>query len=50
MVNFIIKELIKMIVANKRTNENNICNEHSINITLTNLYNCIVSEQKDFEY
>ena len=33
MVNFIMKELVKVIAANKRTNENTICNEHSINIT-----------------
>ena len=45
-----MKELVKVTIANKRTNESTICDEHSVNITWTNVYNCINSENNNFEY
>ena len=39
MVAFTMKELTKMIVANKRTNQNTLCNEHSMKVNSTDVYN-----------
>lgn len=39
-----------MIVADKKVNENTICNEDSVDVNWTSVYNYINWENNDFKY
>lgn len=51
-INFIMKELMKVITSNKRVNKNTIYNENSVGLNRANLciiHNCINWENYDFK-